>query len=1534
MAKDPVDPSKNAEATVKMKEALQNAEISANNLRASFDQQLKVVIQLRNTMQEVANIMGSFSNQTAQQGSLLSEETWGKVEKKVKDASSAHKKYNEAAAKTSKVMGMVSASAKVAVAFIEGLEQGISNLYSITKSLTSVLTGVTKGVFNFAKSLIMMPFELIDWLFDKSRSASDTSLATAIENVREQFGSLRSESSRTVIDVAKGMGKLDNTGVSAYKIFGTVAQRVEAVNKMATSMGATFQVFQKEIMANGEAIMRYNRGLGITDEQMASIASTATRMGKDIAQVQNEMTKQALGMSKAFGVNAKVISRDMAKAMQDLAHFGHLSTKEIAVAATFANKLGVSVDKLTGILDATKTYDNTAEQVSRLNEQFNLNIDAQELMMAENPAAQVAMLQKAFSAAGHDVSKMNRFQREVIKSTGFMSDELLNASLSAKGMSVSYDNMNKQGDKNEQKVMSQTEAMKELADSMKRIVQTAQTVKGGILSQIIAGFKQGIESSPEFIKLMENMNVILSEAYQLGIRLGKAFVRLFPGMKDIIGGLADMFNPQRYRNMFSAVEEAFKEFEKGGPDSMNRFMKKVEAAFGEFFKAGSPGSERIVKGIQSFGSAIIVAISKLVVWVTDELAKALPKMFEFLLNPKMSLKKAPTGPWEKMFAPLGDAIMHAIDTLGPILEKGFKSLWDKYWPKLHAWLKETWPKVAPVIAGILFGPAVINALIGAAVPMLLKGLLNVFSWAGKGLGKAASSLFSTIGPPIAEFFSSVGSKFLSGASKLAAKIGPSLMKAIPFVGVAVVIADAGINVSKAIKEFSGTLEKQGFDPATSKIAAGTTGLINTLTLGLLPKDLQQQIATSTAEIADKLFKSLGNIFGDSFVKDVKRYLSGLFDVFGGIGDLLMSIFKGDTDGIEAAFKKIGSGLWDMMVTNFSMSLKILLRLPPMILEYFYKALGWVSNKVGDWFLSLKDLPVLGPIFELFGEIFKDIGKLFNDIGGLWKSLGDQIKKIDITKIFADMWNYITSKIIPILKTVGEFFSAVGKIIADFSKTIWNFITAVGSVIANVFMTVAKFFADIGKWIWEKLSPIATEIIKYFSDLAYSMWEVFIAPFKGIVQFFRDLFDKGVGGAFEGLIENLKSYGVKVFKVMYYPFIKAFEWIKENINWDAVGKTFEDIWQGIKNFGQKLFDVLTWPYRKAWEAIKAVFNWDTMKEIFFNVVAGIKEALGKIADIGPFKALIAIAKKVFKIESPSKVFSEIGENVADGFNASLKSIPKETEKTFKEAGKVAKDTISTQAPNISVPQAATTTPGSAQNATSVMSTLDDVGEIMKKVDIAKTISGIVSSFPEDKQKSATKTVKSLYSIFNELSELTNKLSSIRSVSDGDVFMKAVWAIRGNLMRLTADWGRNPLQDIIESSSEIGKYATVAAKNQVSKSIKAVTDMVKTIQELDDAIAKLPTVDIGARLDKLATASGLGAGGVYTVKSREVVMNFDIKITMDAGKLEEVMVFRKESVIRDRLNYALASNTGKNEVAAGDVSLRLNNTRPTPISPAVT
>jgi hypothetical protein len=109
-------------------------------------------------------------------------------------------------------------------------------------------------------------------------------------------------------------------------------------------------------------------------------------------------------------------------------------------------------------------------------------------------------------------------------------------------------------------------------------------------------------------------------------------------------------------------------------------------------------------------------------------------------------------------------------------------------------------------------------------------------------------------------------------------------------------------------------------------------------------------------------------------------------------------------------------------------------------------------------------------------------------------------------------------------------------------------------------------------------------------------------------------------------------------------------------------------------------------------------------------------------------------------------------------------------------------------------------------------------------------------------------------------------------------------------------------------DIGKIITSVTDKlkagDIAPALGGVQEIVKKTQELDDALATVSkgTVNLKARMQQFAQSAGLGGKGVYTVKSKEVVMNVNFTVYMDVANVERIMVTRQKSIIRDRLNYA--------------------------------
>jgi hypothetical protein len=581
-------------------ENMKAAQEAAEGTARSFQEQLRIMTQMRDVMNQVVENMKSLN--TEETSGLMSPETLDKVIKKIEETGTAANKTSGMFKKLSDFLNSRFAkSFAFAGGFVSGLKQGFSNILAIGRGTIGFFVKLADVVYSTGRAILSIPLKIMEGLINMAKSGGGgNELFAAYQNVIKQFGDLNSEASRTVVGMAKGMGAMKEYGVNAYRVFGNLAQRLEYVNKLAGSLGPTFNAMQTEFKENANAILLYQKGLDISDEQLGIMSSRAVKYGVKVSDIQKDMTKYSLGMAKSFGINAKILSRDMAKGMADLAHFGHLSTKEMQIAATFANKMGLSIEKLTGLLDATKTYEQTAEGIGKLNEQFGLNIDYGEIMAAENPAQQMDILKNAFHAAGKDISTFNRYERDLIKQGTNLDDVTIDTAFSAKNAGVSYSKMAKEADKLEKKTLTQTDALKELAKSIEKIPQSGGAGEGGIFQHFIDGITRGMQSTSSFMTLMRNINIVLRNSTQYGVMLGRKLSNIVPGLSGISDALNQIFDPKKFNKMFEGILKSFDVFGKNGSGKFEDFMDQLQKNFFGFLNAEAPGGKKALGSIKEF----------------------------------------------------------------------------------------------------------------------------------------------------------------------------------------------------------------------------------------------------------------------------------------------------------------------------------------------------------------------------------------------------------------------------------------------------------------------------------------------------------------------------------------------------------------------------------------------------------------------------------------------------------------------------------------------------------------------------------------------------------------------------------------------------------------------------------------------------------------------------------------------------------------------------------------------------------------------
>lgn len=151
--------------------------------------------------------------------------------------------------------------------------------------------------------------------------------------------------------------------------------------------------------------------------------------------------------------------------------------------------------------------------------------------------------------------------------------------------------------------------------------------------------------------------------------------------------------------------------------------------------------------------------------------------------------------------------------------------------------------------------------------------------------------------------------------------------------------------------------------------------------------------------------------------------------------------------------------------------------------------------------------------------------------------------------------------------------------------------------------------------------------------------------------------------FQAIWEGIKTVFSVVASVLGGYFSAAWSVIK--VVWDTVVGFFSNIWDGIKtvfsvvksvlsgdfeaakNAVQNAWDGITSFFSDIWSSIQDVFSdaWEKFKNIGSNIVSGIKEGMSKawkkltdwVSD--KFNGLIGFAERIFKINSPSRVFRD-------------------------------------------------------------------------------------------------------------------------------------------------------------------------------------------------------------------------------------------------------------------------------------------------------
>ncbi len=702
----------------------------------------------------------------------------------------------------------------------------------------SVIKAVGGGILNIAGSLakaafaiFSFPFKLFGALIDMAQSGGGGSpLREAYEEVRETFGDLASGPGKAIVSTFKQIRKSSNSlggsGLSVRKVFGYgyggLAALLKDLNELGAAAGDSFHKLQKSLESMAGKAIVFQRGLGASKEEFTELMSIAESRGQNVEKYLTKFSKTAVLTAKRFGIGVKDMAKGMKELSLDVESFGHLGPKAFAPITAYARKLGLEIKDMAGVMSKFAGFTDTAEAASKMSQAFGMNVDTMQLMGAQNPAEKIDILRKAFYATGKDLSKMNYQQRQYLSQLTGLEGKSLDAAFSLSKQGEGYENIKKQTDEANKKQMSQQKVLKELAKGIKRLIPSGSMKKvKGFFDAFVQGFKRGIVRSGEFRGMLRNLRRGLRHMYRLGIQVGKAFVKYFPGVKDMIKAMNEFFDPIRFEIFRRKALPIFKELFQ--TQDFETFFKKLTGLFKDNFGDGASALGKLGTAFSKFTDALTRIAGKAISKVIEVFLKGLTLLGSLIVDdgsvkgalaaggdkiagdasnlmtptiemltkdgsPIDDLKKVGSAIVDKIKAGLGldgsfnadtfylylckaanyvaDNFTEIADKLGAAAVKVLDAAWE--------WAKSNPGYAAAAI--LVFNPFGIRSIFLSLVTTLGGGLLKVLGrvfmspalimGAARAMGGLWTSIVSRAGPLISSAVSGIGSFLGAGLSRI------------------------------------------------------------------------------------------------------------------------------------------------------------------------------------------------------------------------------------------------------------------------------------------------------------------------------------------------------------------------------------------------------------------------------------------------------------------------------------------------------------------------------------------------------------------------------------------------------------------------------------------------------------------------------------------------------------------------------------------------------------------------------------------------
>ena len=848
-----------------------------------------------------------------------------------------------------------------------GLSTAVGQLSENFSTLADVITNPLQASLGFLTTFFDAIMERVQDMF-KFRNA--------LESVRKEFGSFTENTSNRVKSTYDGFSSGLKEAAGGASVFASKfamgvdgsIERLEVIRELAGAMGATFDVLGDEFNDASVNLYVMRDALLFNEQALKNVSVMSILSNKSLKQFSDETLASVNKIGRGLGISSKVLGKDVGAFLSNFKSLGRMTgdyVTEITKAAAFTRKLGIEINELIGLNQKFDDFETGAESAAQLAAAFGMVVDPIKLIQAQNPAEVLSDLQKAFAASGKSFETLSRQDKALLSSTSGLSEEQAALAFSAKGLSMSYDEVKTAADGALKGQKSQEEVVRDLADSIENVITPFKTFVS-FLDTFIQGFTDAFARSAPVQAVVSKLADALMDVYQAGFRTFGAFLKIggvtevFKGLLGVVTMIGGIFTNLALQvekfaiTMSTDPKRAAKELMTGVTDT-------IVGGFNDLFAPGEDGQKSMFASITDGLSQTFLSIAAAIPGLILGLVRSLKTVLSNLTKTMRSAFTKPEGGQKS----IGQGLLEGI-------KEGMTELISEL------------PSLMPIL--IEFGTELVTFL-GRAIQEFPFATLFV---AGGPILTAAAGIFNQLKDTVIGLFSGGGgADALAGAAASVdkgASAQEDLAASLNRQGAA--MTGTGPNsFGSLVGTFGGAATKAAEYAA---IAFGITAIGGSI----------MKLIRAVLEPPEGEGKSLIDLFVEAGTKLGAVNSTGLQNAFlivgavlvaalGGVAAILMAIATMDTGDL---FKKIAEGGLVTAAVLFGIG-KIFDEVIPKVTAMISSMTNYLASP--DFSKQIENIKLLaGAVKPEDIDAMDNLGRIFSSIGQMMGSLIGAATKLD------------------------------------------------------------------------------------------------------------------------------------------------------------------------------------------------------------------------------------------------------------------------------------------------------------------------------------------------------------------------------------------------------------------------------------------------------------------------------------------------------------------------------------------------------------